>query len=69
MNYKLLFQMEAEQNKLLHRKLKEYEKEIEDLKVSRDFNRAKYQEHTEALRELTSRITSYTSDSTLEVMI
>lgn len=74
MNYKLLFQLEAEQNKLLQKKLLEYERVIRDMQITQDTSKqageealVELTEYKETMTDITNRITSYTKDLKLDI--
>lgn len=67
MNYKLLFQLEAQQNKLLHKKVTEYELELKQLQEARDKALSEVNKYKQYLVDVNSRITSYTRDLNLDI--
>jgi len=76
MNYKLLFQIEAEQNKLLQKKIKEYEKELNTCKLLQDTYKKvgdeavkEISEYKALMEDMTNRITSYTQDLEIDIKV
>jgi len=67
MNYKLLFQLEAQQNKLLHKKISEYENELKQLLSTRDEALNEVTKYKKHIANINNRITSYTKDLQLDI--